>query len=78
MKIVTVHTGDFDLIGHVANLLVEEFRDTSSTSWPDLEVGLREVREPLQEDRVSLAVLDDNGTVLGWVSGIRKYDGHTW
>jgi aminoglycoside 6'-N-acetyltransferase I len=78
MRIVTVHTEDLDLIGQAANLLVEGFRDTGSTSWPDLEIGLREVRESLHEDRISLAALDDNGTVLGWVSGIRKYDGHTW
>jgi aminoglycoside 6'-N-acetyltransferase I len=78
MRIVTVHTEDLDLINQVANLLVEGFRDTGSTSWLELEAGLREVRESLQEDRISLAALDDNGMLLGWVSGIRQYDGHAW
>lgn len=78
MRIVDVHTEDLDLINQVANLLVEGFRDTGSTSWLDSESGLREVRESLQDDRISLAALDDNRALLGWVSGIRKYDGHTW
>jgi aminoglycoside 6'-N-acetyltransferase I len=78
MRVLALHSEDRDLIDQVANLLVEGFRNTGSTSWPDFEAGLGEVTESLKEDRISLAAVDDRAVVLGWVSGIRKYDGHAW
>ena len=59
-------------------MLVEGFKDTGSISWPDLETGLKEVEETLQEDRISLAAVDDSGMVLGWIGGIRRYADHSW
>jgi len=78
MEIINLHPEDTDSIHQAASLLVEGFKDTGSTSWPDPEAGLEEVRESLQEDRLSLIAIDDSGMVLGWVSGIRGYDGHAW
>jgi aminoglycoside 6'-N-acetyltransferase I len=78
MRVVNLHPEDTDFIQQAAALLVEGFRDTGSTSWPDLEAGLREVKETLQEDRISLAAVDDSGMVLGWIGGIRRYDGYSW
>lgn len=78
MKVVVFQSKDKELIEQVANLLVEGFKDSGSTSWPDFEAGLSEVKESLQEGHISLAAVDEDGTVLGWVSGIRHYDGHTW
>lgn len=78
MRILALHSGDTDLVNQVAKLLVDGFRDTGSTSWPDFESGLNEVRESLQDDRVSLAAVNDGGKAIGWVSGIRRYDGHAW
>ncbi len=78
MRILVLHSEDTDFIDQVANLLVDGFKDTGSTSWSDFEAGLNEVRESLQDDRISLAAVDNGGMVVGWVSGIRKYDGHTW
>jgi aminoglycoside 6'-N-acetyltransferase I len=78
MRVLALHSEDTDFIDQVADLLVEGFKDTGSASWPDSEAALNEVRESLQDDRISLAAIDDSGMVLGWVSGIRKYDGHAW
>lgn len=78
MRILVLHSEDTDFIDQVANLLVEGFKDTGSISWSDFEAGLNEVRESLQDDRISLAAVDNDGMLLGWVSGIRKYNGHTW
>lgn len=78
MKVINLHPEDTALIHQAAALLVEGFKDTGSTSWPDLEAGLEEVRESLQADRLSLAAIDESGVLLGWVSGIREYDGHAW
>jgi aminoglycoside 6'-N-acetyltransferase I len=78
MKVLRLQPKDTDYISQVANLLVEGFKDTGSTSWPNLEAGLSEVNESLQDDRISLVAVDNNEKVIGWVSGIRKYDGYTW
>ena len=78
MKIIDLQKKDTDLVRQAAVLLVEEFRDTGSTSWPDLEAGLKELQESMQADRICLAAIDDHRTVLGWIGGIREYDGNAW
>ncbi len=78
MRLIDLRQADQDQVRQAAALLVDGFRDTGSTSWPDLEAGLKEVAESLQEDRISLAAVDDAGVVLGWIGGIPKYERHTW
>ena len=78
MRVIILRSEDKDFINQVANLLVEGFRDTGSTSWPDFDAGLTEVRESLQDDRISLVAVNDDMMVVGWVSGIQRYDGHVW
>ncbi len=78
MRIVDLEPQGMDRRRQAAALLVEGFSDTGSTSWPDLEAGLKEVAESLQEDRITLAAVDDSGSVVGWIGGIRQYDGHAW
>ncbi|MBT3269701.1 GNAT family N-acetyltransferase [Candidatus Poribacteria bacterium] len=45
--------------------------------WADPDEALEEVRESLAEDRISRVAVED-GAVVGWVGGIRQYDGHVW
>jgi aminoglycoside 6'-N-acetyltransferase I len=78
VRIVDLDSQDMDRRRQAATLLVEGFSDTGSASWPDLEAGLKEVTESLQEDRITLAAVDDSGSVVGWIGGIRHYDGHAW
>jgi aminoglycoside 6'-N-acetyltransferase I len=78
MRITHLSPEDTDFIRQEAVLLVEGFKNTGTNSWPDLAAGLKEVEKSLQEDRINLAVIDDSGVVLGWIGGIRAYDGHAW
>jgi aminoglycoside 6'-N-acetyltransferase I len=78
VRIVDLDPRDADRRSQEATLLVEGFRGTGSTSWPDLEAALNEVAESLQDDKINLAAVDDSGAVVGWIGGIRKYDGHAW
>ena len=34
--------------------------------------------ESLGTDRICRVAVDDHGQVLGWIGGIREYDGHAW
>jgi aminoglycoside 6'-N-acetyltransferase I len=78
MRVLALRPKDSELIEQVANLLVEGFKDSGSTSWPDYKASLDEVKESLRKGHVSLAAVDEHSIVLGWVSGIRQYDGHAW
>lgn len=71
-------TDDPEVVLQLAHLLVEGFREHWPNGWPDLEAGLMEVREALQEDRINRIAVDDAGVVLGWVGAIDQYDGHAW
>jgi len=78
MRIVALTANDGAVIEQVARLLVAEFRELWPDAWPTLDDALREVGESFAEDRLSRVALDDDGTVLGWIGGIRQYDGHVW
>jgi aminoglycoside 6'-N-acetyltransferase I len=78
MQVTELGIEKVDLVSQAAALLVDGFKDTGSTSWPDLEAGLKEVKESFQDGRISLAAIDENRTLLGWIGGIREYDGHAW
>lgn len=78
MQIVSLRPEDADAVEQAAALLLEGFRELSPAAWPDLDAALREVRESLGDDRICRAAVDARGRVLGWIGGIRQYDGNVW
>jgi aminoglycoside 6'-N-acetyltransferase I len=78
MSIIDLQPDDEPIIQQIAGLLVEAFREHWPEAWPDLESALQEVRESFESDRISRVALDDSGAVLGWIGGIRQYEGHVW
>jgi aminoglycoside 6'-N-acetyltransferase I len=78
IKIVDLQPNDETATQQIAELLVEAFREHWPEAWPDLESARQEVRESFEGDRISRVALDGGGTVLGWIGGIRQYEGHVW
>jgi aminoglycoside 6'-N-acetyltransferase I len=78
MRIIDLTPGDESNLRQAAALLVEGFKEYWPTAWPDLDSALDEVQEALAPDRLSRAAVTEDGTVLGWIGGIRHYDGHVW
>lgn len=76
MEISDLSPHDEEAIAQVARIVVEAFRD-HSPAWPDLASAEAEVRDSFGEDRLS-RVAREGGLVVGWVGGIREYDGHAW
>lgn len=74
MRIVDLQPEDEGLIGQLADMLVEAMPN----GWPDRESGQQEVRESLEEGRISRVAVDESGAALGWIGGIEQYDGHVW
>ncbi len=78
MRIVDLPPEDEPAVRQVAALLVESFREQAPDAWPTLDDALREVRESFGANRLSRIAVDQDGAVLGWIGGIRQYDGHVW
>lgn len=78
MQIITLQPDDKQAIQQVAELMVEGFKELAPKAWPDIESALQEVRESFGPERISRVAVDEDGAVLGWIGGIRQYDGHAW
>ena len=77
MKIVNV-TSDDTVMQQMAELLVDGFKDSGSSSWATPEAALAEAQESLVAGRISRIAVAEKGNVLGWVGGIEEYDGQVW
>ena len=78
MKIIDLNPDNESVIEQVANLLVDSFKEHWPDAWPTIEAALEEVRESFEPDRISRVAVDEQKRVLGWIGGIRHYDGHVW
>jgi aminoglycoside 6'-N-acetyltransferase I len=78
MRIVALLPQEENLIAQIAQLLCEGFKEHWPQAWPDLDSAEHEVLLSFGEDRLSRVAIGDGGKVLGWIGGIRMYDGHVW
>lgn len=78
VQIVDLLASDDPKIQQVARLLVEGFKQHSPDAWSDINAALLEVQASFGGDRISRIAVGDNGEVLGWIGGIRQYDGNVW
>lgn len=72
MQIIDV-SNDENLIRKIAEVLLDGFATSGINPWENLDSAMAEVRESLQENRISRAALDENGTVAGWIGGFHEY-----
>ena len=68
-SIVDLTSDRTDLIELAAVLLRDAFRRRTQ-DWQDLDSTREEVLASLAPEKISRVLLDDSGTVLGWVGGI--------
>lgn len=78
MQIIALDIQDESAVQQAAALLVKGFQKHWPNAWPDMNSALQEVHLALGEDRIIRIAVNDEGKVLGWIGGIRKYDGNTW
>ena len=78
VQITDLRPGDEPKIQQVARLLVEGFKEHWPDAWPDLNSALQEVQESLVADRISRIAVGHSNQVLGWIGGIKHYDGNVW
>jgi aminoglycoside 6'-N-acetyltransferase I len=78
MQIIDLCPDNLEAIKQAATLLVEGFKEHWSSAWSDLDSALAEVQESFSTDRISRIAVDEAGVVLGWIGGIKQYDGNVW
>ena len=88
MKIKDVNPGQPAVVQQAAEILVLAFQQMAPQAWP----GLQRAQEELQEyfvqlegqgliispERILRAAFDPTGRVLGWIGGIKEYNGIAW
>jgi aminoglycoside 6'-N-acetyltransferase I len=78
VRITDVEASDELLVQAIAAMLVDGFRQKAPEAYPNLATAIAEVRESFATDRVSRVAVDDQGRAVGWIGGIKHYNGHTW
>ena len=74
MQIIDLYRNDDKHIQQAANLLLDCFEN----SWNTLDEAIDEVKESFQDNRISRTAIDEQGNLLGWIAGIKQYDGNVW
>jgi aminoglycoside 6'-N-acetyltransferase I len=72
MKIIAVPNDEI-FIRKVAEVLLDGFAASGINPWKNLNEAIEEVKDSLQENRISRAAIDENGNILGWISGFHEY-----
>lgn len=72
MQIIDV-PNDAHFIRRVAEVLLDGFTTSGIDPWEDLESAVTEVRESLEENRISRVCVDDQDNILGWIGGFHEY-----
>jgi hypothetical protein len=78
VRITNLETSDESLVRDIATMLVTGFREKAPEAYPTLTIARAEVRESFAPDRISLVAVDNQGTAVGWIGGIKHYRGHAW
>jgi aminoglycoside 6'-N-acetyltransferase I len=78
VKIIDLSDRDPQVIHEVARLLFIGFKTNWPNAWPTMDAALAEVKDSLEENRISRISVNEQGQVMGWIGGISEYEGHAW
>jgi aminoglycoside 6'-N-acetyltransferase I len=77
-EIIDLTSDDIARQKQAAKLLVIGFAEHWPEAWPDFQSAMEEVKESLQENRISRVAISGEGEVIGWIAGARQYYGQAW
>lgn len=78
IRILPLNPDDYNAIQQAAAILVSAFKIHWPNSWPDMDSALQEVRQSLSPDHISLIAVDAGEVVVGWIGGLKNYNGNVW
>lgn len=65
--------GDETFIRKTAEILLDGFTTSGINPWKDLNEAIEEIKDSLNEDRISRAAVDESENVLGWIGAFHDY-----
>jgi aminoglycoside 6'-N-acetyltransferase I len=77
MHIRDLNQEDSKLVEQVALILQDSFRGLC-VEYDHIDDARKKVIEAFGDHDISRVALDDTGEVLGWIGGIRQYNGHVY
>lgn len=77
MHIVDLQKTDQEKIRQVAEILNVSFHG-HCPDYEDMNDALKKVTDSFEDHQLSRLAIDDGGQVLGWIGGIRMYNGNVW
>lgn len=77
MRIIDLEKTDRERIFQVAEILNVSFHG-HCPDYDDMKDALQKVAESFDDHQLSRIAVDDEGKVLGWIGGIRMYNGNVW
>lgn len=78
MKIIDFPIHRTDLNEQAAGLLVDVFQENWPNAWPTRENAAEEVQICLTPPRINKIVVDDSGSLVGWIGATPQYSGRVW
>lgn len=77
VQIIDVNPQNNELVQQIAEVMVAGFKQGAPDYVPDVPAALEEIGDCHEEGKISLAAVDDDGLVLGWIGGRHEY-GLVW
>lgn len=69
---------DEDHIKRVAELLKDGFSDTGTVAWQTIDECTKDVRDSLDDNKISRVALGADHEIIGWAAGAPLYGKITW
>jgi len=76
--ITDLNSTDDVLIGEIAAILMDGFREMHPAAYPTAEAAVIEIRETLTPNHLSRVALDEEKGAVAWIGGVSRYDGNVW
>ena len=76
-EVETLDRSNRRLVNEAAALLYVVFAHITPSAWPTFESAIAEVEQSLSDDRISI-VATSNKEAVGWIGGIRQYNGNAY
>lgn len=77
MHIIDLAKDDKEKIAQVAEILNVSFHG-HCPDYEDMKDALKKVVDSFEDHQLSRIAVEDDGRVLGWIGGIRMYNGNVW
>ena len=74
--ITDLNSTDDVLIGEIAAILMDGFREMHPAAYPTAEAAVIEIRETLTPNHLSRVALDEEKGAVAWIGGVSRYDGN--